>query len=264
MGWILLLVFLAILVLIITSGPGLASNAVSKQGKPNLSKAELNQRNEKRNRFIELYTESNWQAITDEFEGYNFTLDNNEYDDYQAMAQAWINMGDESKAHAYMERVLESAYGVRKSEAFLNMAIFYMDLNKFDKAIEMILNSTPNTLRNEKQWSQFYRAMRLGAECFMNLGMIDEGIAFLKQAPITARIIDKDLADVLEWLGEFYEKKGYYDKAQKSYQKVVTVRFDKELNKKILDLNQLIYENEQEKDRKKMSQRRKKGDDFFD
>jgi hypothetical protein len=49
----------------------------------------------------------------------------------------------------------------------------------------------------------------------------------------------------------------------KSYQKVVTVRYDREINRRILDLNQLVYENEAEKDARRARAKRKKGDDGF-
>lgn len=226
--------------------------------------SDWERKNAPRNRFVQLYKDKNWQGIVDEFDGYDFTQHYEEFNDYQAMAIAWMWLGNEEKAGAYVERAAASSHYLRKkAEAYLNMAILCRENEKYDQALEWLLKADPSGLRAEKDWELFYRAMRVGAECFMRLGLIDEGITFLKQAPTSARILDRDLADVFEWLGQFYEQKGDFGKALKAYQKVVTVRYDKEINRRILDLNQLVYEAEKERDDKRAKRKRKEdGQDF--
>lgn len=231
----------------------------SQASSPEVSEFEI--KNARRKRFVELYQASNWQGVVDEFDGYDFKQHYEEFNDYQGMAIAWMNLGNDERAKEYIEQAASSTYSLnQKSEAYLNMAILYRNVEKYQQALEWVLKSEPSQLRAMKDWPHFYRAIRVGAECFMKLGLIDEGINFLKQAPTSARILDRDLADVFEWLGQFYEQKGDFGKALKSYQKVVTVRYDKEINRRILDLNQLIYESEKERDYKR-SKRKRKDDD---
>lgn len=212
--------------------------------------SEWEQKNARRNRFVQMYKDRDWKGMVSEFDGYDFKQHHESFSDYQGMAVAWWHLGNEGKAEQYIKLALE-AYDARPSEAFVNMAILNSQSEKYEKALEWLLKSNPSQMRAEKNWSLFYRSMRVGAECFMKLGMIDEGITFLKQAPTSARILDHDLADVFEWLGQFYEQKGDFGKALKVYQKVVTVRYDKELNRKILDLNQLVYEQEAEREERR-------------
>lgn len=224
--------------------------------------SEWQRKNARRNRFVQMYKDKNWQGMVDEFDGYDFKQHYEEFNDYQAMAMAWWHLGNAEKAEQYVELAL-TANDARPREAFLNMAILNREAGNYEKALEWVLKADPSQLRADKHWTLFYRSMRVGAECFMSLGLIEEGITFLKQAPTSARILDHDLADVFELLGAFYEKSGAYDKALKSYQKVVTVRYDKEMNRKILDLNQLVYEAEKDRDDKRAKRKRKEDDQDF-
>ncbi len=223
--------------------------------------SEWEQKNARRNRFAQLYKDKNWQGVVDEFDGYDFTQHYESFNDYQGMAQAWWHLGNVGKAEEYIELSL-TAHDASPSVAFLNMAVLNREADNYEKSLEWVLKANPSQLRADKNWSLFYRSMRIGAECYMKLGLLDEGITFLKQSPTSARILDHDLADVFQWLGEFYEKAGAYDKALKSYQKVVTVRYDKEINRKILDLNQIVYEQDTERDAKRRKRRRLDLDDF--
>lgn len=218
---------------------------------------EWEAKKDKYNHFVTLFNDKQWQNIIDEFDGYDFEQYSSTFDDYQVVATAFFHLGNDEKTAHYIELAASNA-SYKKSQAYLNAAIMYLRAGKYDRSMEWLLKSEPSQLRADKKWDIFYKSMRVGAECFMNLGLIDEGITFLKQAPTSARILDADLADVFEWLGQFYEKKGIYDKALKSYQKVVTVRYDKELNKKILDLNQLVLEQDMLKEERAMKRKTKR------
>ncbi len=224
-------------------------------------KSDWQQKNEVRNRFVRLYQNKDWAGMIRDFDGYNFEQHYETFSDYQAMAMAWWHEGDEGKAEQYIEKAVK-AHNAIPGQAYVNMAILNREKGQHEKALEWLLKADPSAMRANKDWGMFYRAMRVGAECFENLGRIEEGITFLKQAPTSARILDHDLADVFQLLGRFYEKTGAYEKALKSYQKVVTVRYDKEINRRILDLNQLIYEAEAERDERRGKRNRRKLDDL--
>lgn len=228
---------------------------VEEQKKRN---TEWEHKKNKYNHFVTLFHGQKWQDIVDEYDGYDFEQYSSTFDDYQVIATAFFHLDNDEKTAHYIELAASNA-SYKKAEAYLNAAIMYLRAGKYDRSMEWLLKSEPSQLRADKNWDLFYRSMRVGAECFMSLGLIDEGITFLKQAPTSARILDGNLADVFEWLGQFYEKKGVYDKALKSYQKVVTVRYDKELNKKILDLNELVLEQEMFKEERAMKRKNKRG-----
>ena len=213
------------------------------------SNSEWEQRNEWRNHLAKLYELNDWRSLimmyeSPEFQTYSYD------DDLEIIAAAYFKQGNQEKAEELVNTFIEKA-PYNKARACLNLAIHYRDAENLEKAIEWVLNSDPSKLRAEKNWSDFYRAMRIGGQSFMNLGKPEEAINFLRLAPTTARILDLDLAEVLYLLGDCYEATGQYEKALKCYQKFVTVKYDKAVNAKILEMNRLVYEQEVEKEERK-------------
>lgn len=258
MEFALITLFVFLVILIIKSGSGSEKKSFSKgfnysensYDRNKLDK-EWNEHQEKRKKFIDLYNSKNWDGLISNFENEELEKLGNGFSDYQGLGVAYLNTNQFDKAESAFNKAIDGSDPVSSSKAALNLAIFYRDLGHLEKTIEWVLKSNPNLLRKERQWDDFYRSMRVGGTAFRDLGLVEEGITFLKNAPISARIIDNNLADVFELLGELSAQKSDFKNALKYFQKVVTVRYDKAINAKILDLNQLIYEEELVKDEMK-------------
>lgn len=199
------------------------------------------------NKFAQLYKDEKWSEITLNYNEDNLQGHLDYAEKLQAVGLAWFKLKNYEEAEKFVLLASNKGYGEHVAIPLINIAILYRDEEMPEKSLEWVLKVDHSDLRSDKKWPQYYRTMRVGAEAFKALGRYEEGINFLKNAPITARIINEDLADVLELLSDFYERTGQFDKALKCLQKVVTARFDKDVNDKIRDLTSLIEEKQAEK-----------------
>lgn len=208
-----------------------------------------------RNGFATLYKNQEWAQLIDYYHSETF-IPHREWNDTLALIMALDKLGRFEEAKATAEELYDDASSYEQSQLCDTMAIMLSDRGAYIEAIGWLQRIDMAELRHEKSWYQYYRYIRVGAKCFMSQNKFEEAIPWLSQAPINSRILNKDLADVHELLGQCFEETGELKRALKHYQKVVTVRYSKELNGKILELNGMIYELDAEKEaraRKKKS-----------